>query len=208
MARTAITTFLVVVFWTSAAFAHDVIVKSNSHLRAEPTTASISLRLLKPGDEAKLLEMEKSNGYYRVVHAAGVGWLWGPNVRIMSEYLRDNYKHWIDADTDCQKTRDEVLIAEADPAVPLVFEARQDNKQCKVISGRWTDPYTGLVFTEAKKLDVDHMVPLKNAHRSGAWEWTFKRREDYSNDLANSEHLIAVDASANRSKSWKGPDRH
>ena len=79
-------------------------------------------------------------------------------------------------------------------------------RNCKVSSGRWTDPYTGESFTDPGELDVDHMVPLGNAHRSGAWNWAYQKREEYANELQHPEHLIAVKASANRSKGAKGPD--
>jgi cell division septation protein DedD len=44
------------------------------------------------------------------------------------------------------------------------------------------------------------MVPLAEAWRSGAWAWTSKQRQDFANDLTDSRVLIAVTASANRSK--------
>ena len=67
-------------------------------------------------------------------------------------------------------------------------------------------PYSGMEVTEATKLDIDHMVPLSNAHRSGGWEWDADRKREYANNLDNSYHLIAVTASANRSKGAKGPE--
>ena len=102
----------------------------------------------------------------------------------------------MDADSDCQKTRDEVLIAES--TIPVMFKTARN---CKFAAGRWLDPYTGQVFTNPGDLDVDHMVPLRNAHRSGGWEWPYERRELYANDLVNPEHLIAVEAAANPAKS-------
>ena len=108
----------------------------------------------------------------------------------------------IGADGDCQDTRQEVLIAESEIAVTFA-----NSLQCKVASGRWTDPYSGETFADPRDLDVDHMVPLRNAQRSGGWEWAKQRREEYANDLDNPEHLIAVDASLNRSKSDQGPDK-
>ncbi len=115
-------------------------------------------------------------------------------------YDRDDWKHWVDADGDCQDARQEVLIAESEIAV--TFES---SKRCRVATGRWTCPFTGEVFTDPGKLDIDHLVPLAEAHNSGAWTWDANQREAYANDLNAPEHLVAVKASANRSKGAKDP---
>jgi hypothetical protein len=60
----------------------------------------------------------------------------------------------------------------------------------------------------AKQLDVDRLVPLKNAHDSGAWAWSAARRREYANYLKFNRHLLAVSASENRKKGDKGPDRY
>ena len=73
-------------------------------------------------------------------------------------------------------------------------------------SGEWLAPYTGTVVTDPGKLDIDHMVPLGNAHASGAWHWSANHRERYANYLDDPQHLIAVTASANRSKGARGPE--
>ena len=117
------------------------------------------------------------------------------------DYDRDDWDHWNDADRDCQDTRQEVLIAES--SVSVVYT---DDRECRVASGSWTDPYTGDVVEDPGKLDVDHMVPLANAHASGGHAWSEERKELYANSLRYPAHLIAVTASANRSKGADGPD--
>ena len=116
-------------------------------------------------------------------------------------YDRDDWRHWTDADSDCQDARQEVLVAESRRAVSFKTE-----RKCRVTSGQWLAPYTNTVVTDPSKLDVDHMVPLGNAHASGAWNWSAEQRERYANHLADSQHLIAVTASANRSKGARGPE--
>jgi hypothetical protein len=108
---------------------------------------------------------------------------------------------WIDADHDCQDTRAEVLITESQ--IPVQYS---DARHCRVTAGRWTDEYTSQVITNARALDIDHVVPLEAAWRSGAWQWTQAQRTSYANDLQDPEHLLAVSASANRSKGSQGPD--
>ena len=117
------------------------------------------------------------------------------------DYDRGDWRHWIDEDRDCQDARQEVLIAES--LIAVVYEGRDE---CRVESGEWFGMYTGESFNDPGDLDVDHMVPLDNAHRSGGWAWSKERKAEYANDLAYANHLIAVQASANRRKGSKGPE--
>ena len=120
----------------------------------------------------------------------------------LPDYDRQDWKHWTDADRDCQDARNEVLIAESRTAV-----AYRTDRKCRVTTGEWLAPYTNTVVNDPGKLDVDHMVPLGNAHSSGAWSWSVEQRELYANYLDDPQHLIAVTASANRSKGARGPDQ-
>lgn len=116
-------------------------------------------------------------------------------------YDRDDWRHWVDDDGDCQNTRAEVLVAESYASVS--FSA---SNACLVDAGEWYDPYTGTTVYDAQELDVDHMVPLKNAHLSGAWAWSYDERRRFANDIDHPESLIAVSSSANQSKGARGPE--
>lgn len=124
-----------------------------------------------------------------------------PATRDIPEYNRRDWRHWTDVDRDCQDARQEVLIAES-----LSGVAYEAGDECRVESGDWFGAYTGESFTDPGDLDVDHMVPLENAHRSGGWAWPKERKAEYANDLSYANHLIAVQASANRQKGSKGPE--
>ena len=116
------------------------------------------------------------------------------------EYNRADWPQWIDEDGDCQDTRQEVLIQESLVAPTL------DARGCRVVAGRWRDEYTGVVYADPAGLEIDHRVPLVNAHRSGGWAWDRSRKRDYANDLIDPAHLVAVGAATNRSKGDRGPE--
>lgn len=94
-----------------------------------------------------------------------------------------------------------MLVVESTVTVTL------SSNGCDVVAGRWVDVYTAQVFTDPSLLDVDHMVPLANAHRSGGAGWDTARKRAFANYLAINDALIAVSASANRSKGDSSPDQ-
>lgn len=114
-------------------------------------------------------------------------------------YDRKLFKHWVDADKNGCDTRKEVLIAEA-TIKPKI------GAKCVLSGGTWVSSYDNKTFKgSGSGLDVDHMVPLAEAWRSGAWQWTSEEREKFANDLQDERVLIAVSATSNRSKSDKDP---
>jgi hypothetical protein len=112
-----------------------------------------------------------------------------------------DFGSWIDVDHDCQNTRAEILIRTS--RAPTTFTTASG---CTVKTGRWTDPWSGVTTTVAHDFDIDHTVPLANAWRSGAWAWTRAQRVAYANDLADTDHLVAIESSENRSRGDDGPE--
>ncbi|MEN9715803.1 MAG: hypothetical protein RJA35_1270, partial [Actinomycetota bacterium] len=115
-----------------------------------------------------------------------------------STYSRDNFNIWIDADGNGCDTRQEVLISES-------LTKAKTGPGCKILSGTWLSPYDNQRFTNPSSLDIDHVIPLEEAWTSGASNWTSAKRQDFANDLDYSATLIAVSASANRSKGDRDP---
>ncbi len=115
-------------------------------------------------------------------------------------YDRDRFHHWIDADGDGCNTRCEVLERQRTTSLPGLG------------AGGWLSIYDGYSTDDPSELDVDHVVALSEAWRSGASGWDDGRREAFANDL-DSGQLIAVTAATNRSKGdrdpadWQPPNR-
>ena len=99
---------------------------------------------------------------------------------------------WIDADGNGCDTRCEVLEAERRTDLPGLAEG-------------WLSPYDGYSTSDPGELDIDHVVALAEAWRSGADGWDDARRLAFANDLADPDPLVAVTAATNRSKSDKDP---
>ena len=116
-------------------------------------------------------------------------------------YNRDDWNHWIDENSDCQNTRHEVLIEESQETVTYTSDTH-----CLVSTGKWFGYYTGQYYYNASELDMDHFIPLKNAHQSGGYNWSSSKKEEFANYRLDPDNLIAVNLSANRSKGAKGPD--
>jgi hypothetical protein len=114
-------------------------------------------------------------------------------------YVRDMWmSRWTDKDGDCRDTRHELL------ADTSVINAVLSPNECRVLGGTWKDQYTGETFHRPKDLDLDHIVPLAYMHRNGGSRWPRELREQFAEDPDN---LLLVSASANRSKSDKGPSK-
>lgn len=124
-------------------------------------------------------------------------------------YSRDSYKHWVNVSgSSCWDSRDEALYRGAEEGTIVLLdkndkETTDKSAACSIKSGKWIDPYTGKEVTKARSLDIDHIVPLSLANDSGADSWDSAKKQQFANDVDN--NLLAVSASANRSKGDKGP---
>lgn len=134
----------------------------------------------------------------------------GPTEKVA--YDRKEWNHWITLRT-CWDVRDEVLVRDAVPGSVVLLDKNDAvttdvNKACKVKSGTWIDPYSGVTMTDPSGIDIDHVVPLKYTATHGGQAWDKKKKEEYANSLSYSSHLLATSAKENRSKSDKGPSKY
>ncbi|MFH8571414.1 HNH endonuclease family protein [Streptomyces sp. NPDC017993] len=110
-------------------------------------------------------------------------------------YSRDKFPHWIDQGNSCN-TREVVLKRDG-------TDVQQDGS-CAAVSGKWVSAYDDATWTQASDLDIDHVIPLSEAWKSGAAQWTTERRQELANDLTHSQ-LIAVTDNVNQGKGDQDP---
>lgn len=121
-----------------------------------------------------------------------------------TDYVRKAFGNgWIDTDGNGCNQRDDVLKRDVKPGTLRVVTSGACDHD--VVSGTWVDPYTKTVHvmtdmhdaSQARTVQIDHVVPLAEAWVSGANGWSLSRREAFANDLSE---LLAVDGSTNESK--------
>lgn len=121
-----------------------------------------------------------------------------------AHYDRDDWMPQWARSGECT-TRETVLRAQGQGVVV--------NDKCAPTAGTWYSTYDGVTVTDPVKLDIDHIVPLAEAARSGPivdgrrqrpGDWPEEQRRAYANDV---EGLVAVTSSSNRSKSDDDPAR-
>jgi hypothetical protein len=204
----------------TGAFADYIEIRRTATIYAEPSRTSDVIDTVGPTAENPLVILyldegqPRERGYLRVyVPSAGeYGFVYKTAGRVFRDhkgkykpYERTAYRHWIDEDRNCLDTRQEVLLRDDSSGRAKVEKV---GSRCVVVGGAWSDPYTGETISSAKAIDVDHLVPLKNAHESGGWAWPAERKKAYANYLGNAYHLLAASASENRRKGDKGPDEY
>ncbi|MGH3433557.1 MAG: HNH endonuclease family protein [Thermocrispum sp.] len=119
----------------------------------------------------------------------------------MAGYSRDKFPHWHTVTGACN-TREQVLKRDGSNVTV--------GSDCYPTSGSWYSHYDGVTWSSPSDVDIDHIVALAEAWRSGASGWTTARRESFANDLSGPQ-LIAVTDNVNQSKgdrdptAWKPP---
>lgn len=115
-------------------------------------------------------------------------------------YSRDAFGY-PEAGTDSRgcNTRARVLIRDSTVPAQVAYPG------CKVVAGRWTDSYTGTTYEDPTKVSIDHLVPLREAARSGAATWPAEKLVAFGNDIGRVEALKVIGGSGNASKGDKDP---
>jgi hypothetical protein len=113
----------------------------------------------------------------------------------MTGYSRDLFPHWITISGTCN-TRETVLKRDGSGVTV--------DSSCYPTSGSWYSPYDGATWYNPADVDIDHIVPLAEAWRSGANTWTTSRRQSFANDLTHPQ-LIAVTDNVNQAKGDQDP---
>lgn len=113
----------------------------------------------------------------------------------MTGYSRSRFPHWIIVSGMCT-TRETVLMRDGTGVVV--------GADCYPTAGSWHSVYDDATLTDPTLVDIDHVVPLAEAWRSGAASWTTRQRQDFANDLTRPQ-LVAVSGSVNRAKGDQDP---
>lgn len=110
-------------------------------------------------------------------------------------YDRDLFPTWIIISGTCD-TRETILKRDGTNVVT--------DSACSATSGSWYSVYDGATWTDKSDVDIDHLVPLKEAWVSGAKDWTTSQRQAFANDVTRPQ-LLAVTDNVNQSKGDKDP---
>lgn len=127
---------------------------------------------------------------------------WNPLPRADEPYnRRQHFGRWIRINpSSCLNTRHWLLLHRSQEPVTVAPSG------CRILTGRWYDPFSNQTFLEAKDVEVDHMVPLKHAWDVGAFRWNKAQRCAFANFVYDEDHLVIISITENRRKGARGPD--
>lgn len=116
----------------------------------------------------------------------------------MTGYSREQFgPEWKDMDHNGCDTRNDILKRD------LKQDVFRAGSTCVIAFGTLRDPYTATMIDfvrgigTSSAVQIDHVVALAAAWRTGAAQWTADRRATYANDRLV---LLAVDGPTNGSK--------
>ena len=130
----------------------------------------------------------------------------------MTGYSREQFgPAWADEDHNGCDTRNDILRRDLTDVT-----LKAGTHGCVVLTGVLSDPYTGHTIpftrgsTTSTAVEIDHVVALADAWRTGAQAWSAARRQQYANDPLE---LLAVDGPTNVAKgdgnaaTWLPPNK-
>lgn len=126
-------------------------------------------------------------------------------------YRRADWGGW---QGTCPDTRTQVLMRDARleratpeaalsgplVATPPAYLFRDGG--CVLAWVRVEDPYTGTILHDPARIEIDHVLALKEAHEAGGWRWPPAKKNEFYNWGYN--HL-AVEGSVNAAKGSRPP---
>lgn len=111
-------------------------------------------------------------------------------------YDRSLFPHWNVVDSPCT-ARQVVLQRDGHDVVT--------DDSCQPTAGSWWSAFDDeWVYDVPGDISVDHMVPLSEAWKTGAADWSTSQRADFANDVDSSQLWLAT-PSSNGSKGDKDP---
>lgn len=136
---------------------------------------------------------------------AKLGTFSAPDAGRIPKYEREQFGDgWLTNVADGCSTREQILMRD------LTDVTMRSDRKCKVHTGNLNpDPYAGknIAFNSVEDpmaVQIDHVVPLSEAWKKGAWQWDPNVRVQFANDPLN---LLASDGPTNNSKGDKSPSR-
>jgi hypothetical protein len=85
----------------------------------------------------------------------------------MAGYFRDEFPHWASDAASYGWSEPDGFCDVRDTAIIRDGQGVRVDEECEVTAGTWYYPYTGQTLTDSSGVDIDHVVPLANAWRSG-----------------------------------------
>lgn len=125
-------------------------------------------------------------------------------ITISIGYSESAFPHWRDASTWGWPVAPNNACNARNAALYRDGTGVKMSSTCTNLTGTWIDPYTGSRFNAASDIDIDHVVPRKNAYVSGARTWSTAKRTQFANDPLV---LMSVWDRQNSAKGDRSPDQ-